>query len=232
MTILTDWNLTLDVDAVFRGQGADPGILRARRPGLVSIAEEALAAAQPLIAPRVTYRAWDVEGLRHEKIYLAGGRTLSGPLVIELLAAAHQVIAVLCTVGDEIDAEVARLMPEDPPLALAFDGVGSAAAEALGMAVCAYFEQRAAEKGWQATLPLSPGMNGWPTDVGQQQLFALLDPDEVNVQLLPSSLMIPRKSVSFLLGIGPDVSTAGETCDYCELEKTCRYRRKRNGASH
>ena len=40
MELLQKLELIFDVDAVLRGQGADATILRARRPGLVKIAED------------------------------------------------------------------------------------------------------------------------------------------------------------------------------------------------
>ena len=50
--ILTDWELALDADAVLRGQGADPALLRSRKPRLFDIAVQALDEAGRLFSPK------------------------------------------------------------------------------------------------------------------------------------------------------------------------------------
>ena len=53
MPILDQWDLRLDADAVLRGHGADPNILRLRRPRLFEIASQALNEALPIIHSQV-----------------------------------------------------------------------------------------------------------------------------------------------------------------------------------
>jgi hypothetical protein len=222
MALLENWSLDLDADDVLRGQGADPDILRARRPALVGVAERALEAGRPHLRPKVAYRRLVASGLRHERLQLDGG-TLAGPLIAQHLGAAEHVVVMICTVGDAIDAEIARHMDSDPPFAMALDGVGSAAAEALAAQACAGFEEEAAGRGWRASLPLSPGMIGWPVKEGQAQIFALVDGAEAGVHLTEGGMMVPRKSLSLVLGLGSRLEAAGSACQFCTLHETCRY---------
>jgi hypothetical protein len=46
------------------------------------------------------------------------------------------------------------------------------------------------------------------------------------VTLNDSFLMIPRKSISMVLGIGSIPFTAGRPCDFCGLRETCRYQNR------
>ncbi len=223
MPVLTDWVLPLDVDLVLRGQGANPAALRRRSPGIVEVAERALRDAGPLLAPRVAYERIPVRGLRHELLLLREGRGLQGPLIAQHLRGAAAVVAAICTVGEWIDEAVASAFESDPLFALALDGLGSGAVEALATAAAARFESEAAAEGLEATIPLSPGMVGWPVEQGQPQLLALLDAAEAGVRLSSAWMMLPRKSISFVLGIGQDVRALGRTCDYCSLKETCRY---------
>jgi len=55
MPLIKNWNLVLEVDQVLRAQGADPAILRTRRPALVEIAQQALEEGLPLLEPAVLY---------------------------------------------------------------------------------------------------------------------------------------------------------------------------------
>jgi hypothetical protein len=67
-------------------------------------------------------------------------------------------------------------------------------------------------------------MVGWPVEQGQPQIFDLLDAGEIGVQLNESTMMLPRKSLTFVLGIGKELMAGGRTCDYCSLKETCWYR--------
>jgi hypothetical protein len=39
-------------------------------------------------------------------------------------------------------------------------------------------------------------------------------------------MMVPKKSTSMVIGIGREVEHAGESCDYCSMAATCRYRQE------
>ena len=222
MPVLTDWSLEVDVDQVLRGQGADPAIVRARRPALVAMAERALEIGMPLLQPQVAYERLEARGLRHERLILDGG-VLHGALIAEHLGRAEQVVLMLCTIGDALEAGVAREMDADPVFGLALDGLGSAAVESLAGLACTAIEAETAARGWHASLPLSPGMIGWPVDEGQAQIFSLLDPGLAGVRLTESGMMIPRKSLSIVLGLGAEVASGASACSACSLSATCRY---------
>ncbi len=224
MPLLRDWELNLDVDLVLRGQGADPAAIRARHPALVAAAEQALQEGYALLDPSVAYAVHPAEGLRHERLSLQGGRYLAGALIAQHLAAAEEVVVLVCTIGEQLEQRVTEVMPSDPVRGLALDGFGSAAADALAAAACSRFEEQAASRGLQTTIPLSPGMVGWPVGEGQQGIFSLVDAQQAGVTLTDGGMMIPRKSVSFVLGLGKDVRSEGKACDFCSQRETCRYR--------
>lgn len=217
------WPLHVDVDSVLRGQGADPSVIRARKPRLLKLAERALADARPLLHPQAHIRRFNVAGLRHEKLTLTNGAVLQGPLIGQHLGRAKEVVAILATIGYELEDHVSELSATDLLYALALDGVGSAATEALSNGVCATLEREARAQGMETTIPLSPGMEGWSVELGQPQIFSLFEEDKISIALRPSGLMLPRKSLSMVLGVGPDVAQSGSTCDYCSMRETCRY---------
>jgi hypothetical protein len=190
----------------------------------VKAAERALAEGAPLLESAVQYRMFGVEGWSHERLYLAGGGLLRGSPVRQYLGLAEHVVAAVCTIGRTLEERVSEVMESDLQHALALDGVGSAAAEALAAAACHHFERQAESDGMRATIPLSPGMTGWTVLEGQRQVFDVLNPEQIGVELLPSGMMLPRKSVSLVLGLGRDVSADGTPCDHCGMRDRCRYR--------
>ncbi len=224
--VIRDWQLNIDADMVLRGQGADPAAIRVRQPRLVEIAERAVQEGSLLIEPAVVYRFAPIEAMRHERLILTDGVPLTGSLIAQHLSPARYVAVIVCTVGAAIDERISMLMLRDPTYALALDGFGSAAAELLGAELCARMEQDAARIGHCTSVPLSPGMVGWPVDVGQPQVFSNLDAEAIGVTLNENAQMIPRKSTSLVLGFAPTPFAAGTPCDFCALRNTCRYQHR------
>jgi hypothetical protein len=231
MPVIKEWTLELNADHILRAQGAEPAAIRARKPGLVEIAEWALQEGRPLMQPTVLFQEIRVQGLKHERLELENPenpeirRGLTGSLIAQHLGPAEHIVVLVCTIGETLENIAAELMTTDPLLGWAMDGLGSAATESLATMACNQIEASAAEAGKQTTLPLSPGMIGWPVDRGQEQIFALLGdkPAQIGIKINSSSMMTPRKSLSMVLGVGTNVGNTGRTCDYCSVSSTCKY---------
>jgi hypothetical protein len=223
MEILREWDLQIDVDGVLRGQGANPAVIRSRSPRLVAFAEQALEEGVRFLEPVVAFSRFKVKSLQHERLHLEGDRRLAGPLISQHLGPAQEVVVLVCTIGSALEANAQQVIASSTLLGLALDGVGSAAAEALATEACLTLEEEAAQRGMEATIPLSPGMIGWPVAEGQPQIFALLNAEEAGITLTNTTMMVPRKSLSMVLGLGVGVNQGGRTCDYCHMKETCRY---------
>jgi len=236
MPVIKEWNLELNADHILRAQGADPAAIRARKPALVEIAEWALREGMPLMEPAVLFQEIKVKGFKHERLELENPehpeirRSLSGILIAQHLGPAEKITVLVCTIGETLENIAAELMTSDPLLGWAMDGLGSAATESLASAACNQIEAAAAEDGMETTLPLSPGMIGWPVDRGQEQIFSLLGDSaaQIGIKINSSSMMTPRKSLSMVLGIGAKVGNTGRTCDYCSVSATCKYQNHYN----
>lgn len=224
---IRDWSLNLDANAVLRGQGIDPALVR--RPRIVAIAERAVELGRDLIEPQVAYRVFPIEAVRHQRLELSGGKPLVSALLAEQLAPAQQLVVIVGTIGARLERSAAELMRSDPALGLALDAYGSAAVEALSEAMCNRLEEEARARQWQASVPLGPGMIDWPVESGQPQIFQLVNANLIGLTLNDSAQMIPYKSSSMVLGLGPRSFEAGRTCDFCALRDTCRYQ---NRAAH
>jgi hypothetical protein len=223
MELQENLDLVFDVDAVLRGQGADASILRARCPALVKVAEEAMQESSSLLHPKAVYQEFAIDDVQHNRILLSGGQKIENKLLVQHLAAASRIIVILATIGEALEKQVSRIWESNMAYALALDGVGSAAVEALANAACQNFEEQATEKGLQASIPLSPGMEDWCVSEGQPQIFQLLGEAGSIVRLTPSYIMIPRKSLTMIMGIGAEMKSASRACDYCIMHDTCQY---------
>lgn len=209
---------------VLRGQGADPEKIKSRNPRLYKLAAKALEEGSELLAPDFVIKEVAILEIRHKKIILENNWEISGPLIAQQLSSAQFVEAIVCTIGKSLEEYVSTISSDDLLKALAYDGLGSAAVEALANAICHQLETRAAGRGLETTIPLNPGMIGWPIEQGQPQLFHILYPSRIGVKLTSGCLMKPRKSLSMLIGVGPKVEHSGTICDFCSMRETCKYR--------
>jgi cobalamin-dependent methionine synthase I len=147
-----------------------------------------------------------------------------GPLIARALAGATQVALAVCTIGPALEERVRALFAAGDPLrAMALDGAGVAAlgqvSEAVGERIC----EEAAAQGLRTGMRVSPGQEGWPLEQ-QRVLFSLLPAERIGVRLNESCLMIPQKSVSFVVGLGPEMRADAVACDFCSRREHCRWR--------
>jgi hypothetical protein len=223
MELLEDFDFTLSEDDVLRGEGADPAIVRAKKPSLLEAASTALHEGFTRIHPAALIHTTRIVEHRHERILLQGGKELTSPLVARHLAGAEQVTMAVCTIGQELEKLASTCMEKNPLLGVALDGLGNAAVEILGEQVCMRIGEKAQAAGLTTSTPLSPGEPDWPVETGQPQIFTLLDRSRVGIKLTSGGMMVPKKSISFVIGIGPEMVQT-DLCVLCSLSERCRYR--------
>lgn len=133
----------------------------------------------------------------------------------------------ISTIGVELEEEVDQLMKEgNYALSNILDSVGSAAvnetADRLGTKVLDY----SGDNDLNNTRAFSPGSGSSHWKIKNQRLiFDSLNPDELGVNLTPSFTMVPKKSSSFVIGLGKEVQQARDlfSCEGCE-RADCPYR--------
>jgi len=145
----------------------------------------------------------------------------SGPPVAE-------VVLGLVTAGEGIERRGAELARQGrTAAALLLDAAGSAAAEEAADRLCA---RVVGDEGAHERLAcrVSPGYGDWPL-AAQRRFFALVPHAEVGIELLPSLMMRPRKSVSFAMWLGADGRPVPglSGCDHCLLDR-CAFRIRRS----
>jgi hypothetical protein len=165
------------------------------------LVRETLSAAERLIAPRGIY------------VY-AAGRDLLGSTMFENF---DKMAFCVCTIGPALEEEVTRLAKSGDVLrAVVLDAVGSVAAEAVAEYIDDRIAAEAARQGLKTSCRASPGYGDW--DVREQAaIFALVPAERIGVKLSPSSMMIPRKSISFAMHIAKEPARlrSESSCENC-----------------
>ena len=147
-----------------------------------------------------------------------------GKIIERQLKGAEAYAFFICTAGVEYEAFQERLKKEgDMVRVFIADALGSVIAEKAADQMEQSLQENIDKLGWHHTNRFSPGYCGW--HVSQQQLlFPLFKGETCGVKLTESSLMLPIKSVSGIIGLGPNVRHLDYTCGLCDF-KQC-YKRK------
>jgi hypothetical protein len=111
----------------------------------------------------------------------------------------------------------------NPVRAMAVDGAGTAAIRELTRRVGERLCDEARQRDLTAGMRASPGEDGWLIEQ-QRVLFDLLPANEIGIQLTDHCLMVPRKSTSFVIGLGPAMRADATVCDFCARRERCAWR--------
>lgn len=133
----------------------------------------------------------------------------------------------VCTAGDGFSTYSNKYNQSTNYLkAFIVDALGSLVVEKSAEYLHQKIEKEASVSGLKITNRYSPGYCDWAVEE-QKLLFSLLPENPCNISLSESSLMIPIKSISGIIGIGKKVVKRAYSCDHCRKD-TCIYSRIKN----
>lgn len=215
--------LELDIEEVHRFLGLVPG--RGNHARWFDAVKELAPKLARLPRPRVVYRIDPVRGLERRRLELESNAEFAGSMG-QFLTHSVYVATFVATIGSALERLARRWMARGRIMnGMIADALASEAAEAVARRCQDEIRDWARPRGLDVTPRYSPGYCGM--DVRQQvPLFAGLPTHTVNVHLTPSRLMVPVKSVSGLIGIGPadKVGPTAYPCERCD-HPDCMQRR-------
>ncbi len=183
-----------------------------------------------LFSPKVGYRIIKDVSLFPEsyEIKLDNVKFEIGKILFGQIKESCGIIQFVATAGEECDRWIKRNYKENGALSgFIADVIGSEIVENA----CDYLDNYLAdiimkEEQMSCSNRFSPGYCSWKTEE-QQKFFSLLPPKPCGINLTESSLMIPTKSVSGIIGFGQILRKLEYPCKICSYEK-CYKRRKNN----
>ena len=222
MQVFAELDCRFTLDDVWQNENGG----RPPRPALQRMGEELFPEAQSLVKPAAVFDRFPVRSVGHNKITFANGEALRGPDIARMLGPAKEVFVAAVSIGSALEDRASQYFADgERARGYLLDCLGTATMTSLVQQVCARFESLAAPSGFPLGFPISPGDEGWPL-AEQRVLFRMLPTDLIGLSLTDSCVMLPKKSVSFVVGLGPGIQTAAESsqCDYCSARETCRFR--------
>ena len=130
------------------------------------------------------------------------------------------------TIGKVLEDKASLLMREGDHLGgYLLDRIGSLAVESLARSFEEYLRKNYEVKNMSVSMRISPGYCDWPIEE-QFNLAKALDFSKAGVRLTRNCMMVPRKSITAIVGIGPKrlFSKTKSQCEACD-KKDCDYRR-------
>ncbi len=187
------------------------------------VLQEVKSFLKPSFCYFVKYGALDLE----QYTLTIEDTTLSvGKIIARQLRGAEAYAFFVCTAGMDFEDYQRELMRKgDMVRVFIADALGSVIAEKAADRMEESLQMNIDKLGWKHTNRFSPGYCSW--HVSQQQLLFPLfgTPEPCGVHLSDSSLMTPIKSVSGVIGVGPNVRHLDYTCGLCDFDKCFKKRR-------
>lgn len=213
---MIDWNIVkkelLNKEGI--GKIKDP-----QQKGILSAcADECIEIAKKLARPKVSSSIKSSDILKKK---LSTGKKISAHI-----KGADKICVFVATIGGHLEAEASRLMEAGDHLrGYLLDRIGSFAVENVAEDFENGLRSKHALKDKSVSNRFSPGYCQWPTSQ-QKKLDGILGFKKAGIKLTSSFMMVPKKSVSGIIGIGPAkaFSKKRSQCSICD-KKDCSYRR-------
>ena len=193
---------------------------------ILSLIDDYVEHSHHLIEPSYSYTIRDIKRVQGSRVLIDGSIAFESQVIARLLEQCHKLALFLVTIGGHLE-ETSRRLAEDGNIlqAAVLDAIGSDAVGRVADFVQARIKEIAKNESLVISPRFSPGYCDW--DITQQQvLFRAVDSDSAGIHLTEGCLMIPRKSISGIIGIGPPNRGVEKynPCRTCH-KRDCRGRR-------
>lgn len=215
--IIREFPFEIDRRSVLRHQGYKPSSKVSDR--VTEMLDEAEARAMELARPAAVWTTKPIKEISSYRVVI-GNLTIVSRQIVKVMRGCVEAALFAVTVGPAIEKEAARLIETgDMAEGVMLDSVASEAVEGCADHVNLVIQHEAHRRGLHLTPRYSPGYGDWTVD-HQPELFAEFDAAKAGIHLTESCMMIPRKSISAVLGLGPigDIRTGASPCKKCSSE--------------
>lgn len=226
MPVIRHIPLSLKTSEVLRRQGLRKGAKV--RPEIKLLIRELLTSLKKsgLLEPAVAYEYYTGRSMDRGQTSLEGDKALQGPLLPAIFPEAKELAVILVTIGPKLETQVADHSKKGAALqGMTLDGIGSAAVDSLVAEIVRPIATEVSRRGYEISSPINPGMPSFQL-TEQWNLLALVNAGEIGVRLTASGLLVPRKSTSMVVGIGPRMTrwTQAEVRARCSFREGCPYK--------
>ena len=222
MGINRDFNIEIDIKEIVRLMGYKDSYPDEE---VIEIIENEIKVCKTYIKPQITWDKIGIKLVTDNNIFLQNDVILEGEFIAKKLSKCEYVIALVSTIGEEIDGRIKDAFDSGDYLrGMIIDNIATSALGYINKVFWNKMVEDVKNTNLGITSRLSPGDTQW--EVKEQiKIFECLRENETGVVLTDSSMMLPLKSTSALYGFGEDIGITKieHVCSECAL-KTCAYR--------
>ncbi|MBQ7886477.1 MAG: vitamin B12 dependent methionine synthase, activation domain protein [Clostridia bacterium] len=151
--------------------------------------------------------------------------TPQGNDVSDMLSSCHGAILMAATLGAQSERLLLRHQARSSAAALLMDAVLSAAIEAVCDEQECMLREEYRQSGLYLTDRFSPGYGDMPLEQTKEICAVLQTQKTIGLTVSHSGIMIPRKSVTAILGVSDtEQKRRPSQCAFCSMNKTCALR--------
>jgi len=174
------------------------------RPEIRTLIRKLLAYVKKsrLLEPTIAHQTYTISEQRGQQLSLEGKPGVHDSLLSSVLHRARELAVALCTIGPGLERQITDCTSQgEPLLGVLLDSIGSAAVDSLTEEVYKLIAEEASSRGYEVSDPINAGIPNLPIS-RQWQLLKLVPAEEIAVSLTSSEIMVPRKSVIIVIGVG------------------------------
>lgn len=192
-------------------------------PSSIALVDKVLEEAYQLARIEAVCKVFAISKTTNEQMILEGGQALTSSLLVKLAGPARSILLIICTMGRAIDQRIEHYYRNGLSAHAYFlDVAGTCIIEAASRKLVKQIKSQVKSRDLETTIPLGPGHSYWNNLHDQRIIYELLKPEKIGITILPSGIMLPKKSLSMVIGIGRELPPSKENhCYYCGVGHEC-----------
>lgn len=212
----------LDRSEAFRYMGFKGGEIK---ESILKITEECEKELLKAIKPRLVYRVFEIEktdegiGMKNTSVIFRGKD------IAAHLECCDRCVLMCVTLSADADRLIRQYEAGNMEKAVIADSLASAAVEQA----CEMAEKEIQNTlgSYNYTWRFSPGYGDFPLEIQKEFLDIIDAPKRIGVNITDSLILIPKKSVTAVIGISEkEISKGRRGCGCCNMKESCQYRKR------
>ncbi len=191
--------------------------------GLARLMDECEKKLLAAVRGRFVFKVFDIESISDKRVTLKGAElVLTGNDICGHLSSCQKAVLLAATIGSEVDRLIRSEQVRDMAAAFVLDAMAGCAVEA----VCEQAEEKIGELFPNITWRFSPGYGDMPIECQKKFAEAVNAGREIGLTVNDSFIMLPRKSVTAVIGISDNmIGKKRSSCSSCSMKSSCIYRK-------
>ena len=170
---------------------------------LTSLIDDYVENVHHLIEPSYSCVIRNIDLVQGSLVVIEGSVVFESQVIASLLGQCEKAAVFMVTIGEHLEETACRLAEDGLIVqATVLDAMGSVAAEEVADFVQNKVRAIASNLGLVVSQRFSPGYCDWGI-TQQKTIFWAVNGNSMGIHLTDGCLMIPRKSISGIIGIGP-----------------------------